>query len=277
MGAAAGKGRNAGTGDDIARRDDAGAAAGAGSAKRYLQIADALKAALRAGEYPIGSQLPTEMTLCETYGVSRFTVREAIRVLLAGGLVHRRPRIGTIIAALPDEARYTQGLASVRDLQQYAEATTLDYLHVGRVGLSRPQARAFDAMPGDEWLFALAIRREPAAAARGSRAAVRGRPFGVTRLFVHPDFAAIESRLHAAQGAVYALIEREFGVRVQRVSQEIDAVLIEPTDAANLGVAAGSPGLRITRAYHDDAGRVVEFADNIHPAGAFTYRTQIER
>ncbi len=243
---------------------------------RYLQIAQALKDGLSAGRYPVGTRLPTEHALCAAYGASRFTVREAVRILAAAGLVHRKPRAGTIVAALPDETRYTQGLTSVRDLFQYAQSTTLDYVYVGRVGLSREQARQLDAEPGAEWLFALGIRREHGGSGAGPGPA-EGRAFGITRLFIHPAFTGLETRLRQTRTAVYALIERDFGVRIQRVKQEIVGIVIDAADAANLGVPAGSPGLRITRAYYDATGRLVEFSDNAHPADRFTYRMQIAR
>jgi DNA-binding GntR family transcriptional regulator len=58
-------------------------------AARYLRIAGNLRRAIADGRYPVGAQLPTEHELCRQLGVSRFTVREAIRVLAASGLVRR--------------------------------------------------------------------------------------------------------------------------------------------------------------------------------------------
>src|SRR5947207_5070040 len=75
-------------------------------AARYLRIAGNLRRAIADGRYPVGAQLPTEHELCRQLGVSRFTVREAIRVLAGSGLVRRKPRAGTVVTALPDDTRY---------------------------------------------------------------------------------------------------------------------------------------------------------------------------
>jgi DNA-binding FadR family transcriptional regulator len=54
------------------------------------------------GEFPPGTALPTEALLCARLEVSRTSLREAIRVLAAKGLVESRPRVGTRV--LPREA-----------------------------------------------------------------------------------------------------------------------------------------------------------------------------
>lgn len=45
----------------------------------------------------VGMQLPTERELCDAFGASRNTVREAMRILKAYGIVDVRPKIGATI------------------------------------------------------------------------------------------------------------------------------------------------------------------------------------
>jgi DNA-binding FadR family transcriptional regulator len=47
------------------------------------------------GEYAPGDALPPEIRLCEMLGVSRTAMREAIRGLIAKGLIDSRPKLGT--------------------------------------------------------------------------------------------------------------------------------------------------------------------------------------
>jgi GntR family transcriptional regulator len=60
-----------------------------------------LRLAITSGTFQPGSQLPTEAELCEMLGVSRTTVREALRVLDDEGLVARRHGIGTFVRNHP--------------------------------------------------------------------------------------------------------------------------------------------------------------------------------
>ena len=53
----------------------------------YTQLADVLRAQIAAGELVAGRPVPSELSLQQTYGVSRDTVRHAVEVLRAAGLV----------------------------------------------------------------------------------------------------------------------------------------------------------------------------------------------
>ena len=76
---------------------------------------------------------------------------------------------------------------------------------------------------------------------------------------------------------MYALIEREYKIQIERVEQDFQAVVLSTDDAANLGAQAGAPALRIVRRYYSDDGRLLEMADNIHPSDRFTYRMQLRK
>jgi len=234
---------------------------------RYIQIADDLKKSISNGTYPLHSQLPTEFELCEMLNVSRFTVREAIRILSTQGLVLRRPRSGTVVTGLPSETRYTQGINSIRDLFQYAQNTIFQYTYIGQIKLSIEQASLMSTHTGQDWIYAVALRKEK----EGKK------NIGITRLFLNPQLTGIEKMLRKSKEAVYVIIEREFKLKIDRVEQEIEAIVLDPDDAANLNAQVHSAGLRIKRKYFDQNGRLLEFADNIHPADRFTYKMLLNR
>lgn len=252
---------------DATRRPEAPAHDDGGA--RYMQVARELKRAIADGRYPVGSRLPTELELCEAFDISRFTARAAVRVLSAAGLVTRRQRVGTEVVATPHEVRYQQqGMASVRDLLQYATDTELRLLYIGRVALSRAQARDFGAEPGQEWIFAFGVRRG---------GAQHDHPICVTRLFLNPGLTGIEAKLRGRKSAVYALIEAEYGVVIDRVAQDLTGTVLDADDAANLGAQPGAPALKIVRRYYAEDGRLLEAAESVHPSDRFSYHMQLRR
>jgi DNA-binding FadR family transcriptional regulator len=56
---------------------------------------DFLGEAIVAGRYAVGASIPPEPVLCEELGVSRTVVRESVKSLVAKGLIHTGPKVGT--------------------------------------------------------------------------------------------------------------------------------------------------------------------------------------
>ncbi len=234
---------------------------------RYMQVARQLTAAIADGRYPVGSQLPTEMEICRELNLSRFTAREAIRMLVDHGLVARRQRVGTIVVATPDESRYTLALSSLRDLLQYAQHTDLVLSDIRREAVGARRSLELGLPRGESWICATGIRSDTESAL----------PFCVTHLYVNPRLGGIEAKLRKRKTAVYSLLEREYGTHIERVEQELQGVVFGAEDAARLGIVDRQAGLRIIRRYFDASGRLLEVADNIHRSDRFNYRMQLSR
>ena len=60
---------------------------------------DHLGEAIVAGRYAVGASLPPEPALCSELGVSRTVVREAVKSLIAKGLITTGPKVGTRVLA----------------------------------------------------------------------------------------------------------------------------------------------------------------------------------
>ncbi len=78
---------------------------------------EALRAEIRSGRWAVGSRIPNEASLSETLGVSRGTIREAVRVLASQGLLDVRHGSGTYVRSLvgTDGALDSARRASLRD------------------------------------------------------------------------------------------------------------------------------------------------------------------
>jgi len=63
------------------------------------QVAREFRRLIRDGEWPVGSRIPGELELTEQLGVSRATVREALRALTGTGLLEAKVGDGTYVRA----------------------------------------------------------------------------------------------------------------------------------------------------------------------------------
>lgn len=70
----------------------------------HEQVADAIEAAIRAGNLAPREMLPAEKRLADEAGVSRDAVRNALDLLRERGLVYTIPSLGSFVAdPLPPE------------------------------------------------------------------------------------------------------------------------------------------------------------------------------
>ena len=63
----------------------------------YRQLMQKLRSDIQSGVYPVHSRIPSEQELCETYQVSRVTVRKALAELTREGLLQRHQGKGTFV------------------------------------------------------------------------------------------------------------------------------------------------------------------------------------
>ncbi|MBU9722683.1 MULTISPECIES: GntR family transcriptional regulator [Bacillaceae] len=82
----------------------------------YLQVIDRLKNEIDNGLYEAGEQLPSEFELSKQLGVSRATLREALRMLEDENVIVRRHGVGTFVNTKPLFSSGIEELFSITDM-----------------------------------------------------------------------------------------------------------------------------------------------------------------
>lgn len=248
--------------DIILKRD----ANGAGQ-PLYVRLAQALGKGIASGQYSVGALLPTEAELGEAFGVSRYTVRQAIQHLRQQGLVSARKGVGTRVDARQAKASYTHSIQSLAGLLQYANETRLDVLsredHLARGST----AELLCCRPGKHWLHVVGVRY----------AIQSEQPICRSEIFIDGAYKAISGEIGRARTAICTVIEHRFGETIVEIDQQIDGAVLSRDDAQRLGAEAGAPALKITRRYFVTGGRLVELSISLHPADRFSYAMSIKR
>lgn len=248
----------------MSERRDKSLAAAAARTPRYAALAGDIAQAIGAGTYAVGTLLPSEAELCARFAVSRHTVREAIRILEASGLVSRHQGLGTRIQAARVASRYVQAMDAIPDLWEYVKNTELKVVR-------RATVRARDALtplpgsaPDHRWRLIEALRSMKS-----------GEPIAWKQVYIDADYGAAAADVGKKRVPIYSLIEKRYGIRTVKVRQEIGAVAIPAAAARALKVRRGASGLELVRHYLDENERVFEVTLSLYPAERFRYSVEL--
>jgi GntR family transcriptional regulator, transcriptional repressor for pyruvate dehydrogenase complex len=99
-------------------------------------IVEQIRLLIRQGELKPGDRLPPERDLCADFGVSRVTVREALRMLESSGLVEIRVggRGGAFVTA-PTSDRVGEGLVELLTMSVISAANVTEVRMILEVGI----------------------------------------------------------------------------------------------------------------------------------------------
>jgi DNA-binding FadR family transcriptional regulator len=99
-------------------------------------IVEQIRLLMRQGQLKPGDRLPPERDLCERFGVSRVTVREALRMLESSGLVEIRVRArGGAFVTAPSSSRVGDDLTDLLTLSMSSGADVTEVRAVLEVGI----------------------------------------------------------------------------------------------------------------------------------------------
>ena len=224
---------------------------------RYAVLASELAKQIKAGKYKPGDFLPTEVRLCETYSVSRFTARQAIQALKKRALVISRHGVGCeVISQSPTDGEFGFSFNSVGDFLKSAKNLTLEIESVEDKLADQAVAKFLDCKEGTPYLF------------------VQGRqvtktekePIATVEILVPQQYAEIRKSFknRSGPGTIGQLIEKKYDVRTGQIHQTIEPVLLNRKQAFALGLSPSSAGLLVCRTYIDTAKGVFLHVHNVH-------------
>jgi len=216
----------------------------------YRQVEVALRDRILQGEWSHGAKIPSEEQLCKDYGVSRVTMRQAIRTLVDDGYLERGRGRGTFVR----EPTLTAG---VRGLNSFSE-----------------EMRALGLDPGGRVLSIEVVRAEEAVAERldieidDSVVQIRrlrtgdGRPIGVqTSSLPAKRFPGLE-REDLNDRSLYAVLAEKYGVWMTEAHETFWVAKVGKADADLLQVGRGACAFRVERVAVDDTA-AIEFTASL--------------
>ena len=233
----------------------------------YQQIKGLILNSLRANEWKPGEAIPSEMELATRFRVSQGTVRKAVDELAAENLLLRRQGKGTFVATHAEAQVQFRFLKLVPDSGTRGSEgpAQRDIIECRRTRANAEVAKALALRTADT---VLQVRRV---------LSFGGTPIILEDIWLpaEPFNGLTAERLTNYQGAMYALFETEFNVRMVRAEEKIRAVLAIDGRNELLKVAPGTPLLSVERIAYTYKDEPMELRYGYYLTNTHHYRNSL--
>ena len=229
---------------------------------KYLQIREILLRRLETGA-KVGDQLPTEATLCDEFGVSRETIREALSGLEQLGYINRTRGQGTFVAKLPAKRTERRLTGMSEDYSRFGLDTRAQVLEHAPVVPPAAVADVTRLPPGEMVYRILRVRH------------FEGEPLDVYESFLPLDVGVQISRLDLRNTSIVNELRATLGLRIWEDHQQIEAVAADPQHARLLGVSLGTPLLFVVRHFLTAEDRTIALFWSHYRADRYFYTVKL--
>jgi GntR family transcriptional regulator len=234
----------------------------------YRQIADQLRNAITRGEFTPGAKLPSERVLMDRYQTSRVTVRQAIAVLGAEGLIDVEHGRGVFVRSRPPLRRLGRERLGRREREAGKGAFLSDAMAAGREASAEVEVARGVAPP--EVAERLHLSQGDQVLIRRRRMLADGQPVQLATSYLPLELVEgtqIE-QADTGTGGTYARLE-ELGHRLGRFQEDLSARMPLPDEARALRLGAGVPVIRVVRTAFDEQGAPVEVNEMVLAADRY--------
>lgn len=208
-----------------------------------------------------GDKLPSEPDLARQLGVSRATLREAMRTFETQGLIHRRQGSGTYIAR-PSQV-IESGLEVLESIETLARRiglpVALGEMRTEIIPATLEQAKALDLEPGTDLLKVTRV------------ILAEGQPAAFLIDILPHDLITLPELSEGFTGSILDLLLRRKTLNLATSRCEINAVTASPEVARALGIQKGDVLLRFIAYLYTSEGRIVDYSFSYFLPGYFNF------
>ena len=213
----------------------------------YLQVASVMRQRINSGRWAEGDRISTLEELEEEFGVARVTIRQAIELLRADGLLRARQGRGTFVSGRPTNDRWLNLATNFDSLVESIRNNVLKHVFIRR------DAEPPVLFPGEgnlakAYTFIKSVQFN------------RGKPFSVVNLHLDHRLFLRDSKRFTRSAALPRIVEME-GVAITHAYQTFTIGVADPETADLLEIGLGEPTADCHLTVIDDEGVAIYVAD----------------
>lgn len=230
----------------------------------HVQIREAIRRRVREGEFVDGSgRLMTEAELVKHFGVSRVTIRNAIKPLVDEGMFERGRGRGTFLRSNQPENWMGRLLGFSETIKDAGYEPGAKILHQGMTNQHDDMVRE--------------LLRERAVWELKRIRLADDTPIAIEHAFYPPDIGLELEKRDLTSIVMYRVFEGDLGIDIKHAKQTIGATLADRVTADLLGVAKGSPLLSMERLTVAEDGRPIELLRSVYLPEYFRFSINLSR
>lgn len=240
----------------------------------YNQVAEYLRERIQKGVIPVNSRVPSERVLAEQFGVSRVTVRQALKELEVAGLVEvdggvrwAKPT-ATAADYRPSTGSIEEGASGLVSFSDLATANGLTATAVVLNNVTRPstldEADLLGIAPGASVVDLVRLRQ------------LDGIPTLLDYSLLPESLAPGLGKRDFTKASLYQTLAESYGLHAARADCIIEARGATEEIAGHLGLATGAPVLVIVQTTFGDNGRIVQWCRSVYRGDRYRFRALLD-
>jgi DNA-binding GntR family transcriptional regulator len=232
--------------------------------KLYLQLLEIVRKKVENGEWPIGSQIPTEEELCATFNVSRATVRNAILELVRQGYLKRQQGKGTFVF----RNVISEGLnmsTNFRELmfEEIFNVTTNVLARTVMMPIDDLD-KILDIAPDKHIIYIKRVRF------------IDDGPVLLQESFVPYHICPLLLEADIEHNSLFDIFEKHHGIKITKAVNHIDTHLISPDESRLLSISEGSSAICLMQ-YLYSGETMIMYGRSIKRPDRFKFSLELER
>ncbi|MDL0431438.1 GntR family transcriptional regulator [Marinobacter sp. TBZ242] len=230
----------------------------------YVQIRDSLRRQILDGTYQVHERLPSENEMMSVFGVSRITIRQALRDLHNEGLVFSAQGKGTFVSKpkAVQNVQRLEGFGEAMAAQGYEASARV--LSIQQLKAPKAVAASLDLQSGDEVIEVKRVRY------------LNRSPVCIENSYFPMDIGRRMFGLDLS-GDIFPMLENLFGIPLGGADISLDSILADDEAQRYLNLKAGEAILRVERLTHNRDGRPIDFEYLCYRGDSFKYQFRIDR
>jgi GntR family transcriptional regulator len=229
----------------------------------YYQLKNIFLGYIKSGEWPLNYKIPTERQLCETFNISRITVRQALNELENEGYMYRKQGKGTFITT----PKFVQRLSSFYSFSD----------EIKKMGsVPSTEIISFYLMDADKTIsekLAIEIGQKVFEVKRLRLA--DGDPFAMETSYIPYKHTESMTEEFVRELGLYNTLSEKCGLKPDEAMETFEAGLVGNDNSKVLKVSGRSPAMHLER-ITSAQGQIIEYCISIIRGDKYKYTVNLK-